>query len=226
MALIYCVTNVLNNKKYVGATSLSLKRRRRLHEDSAKKNCDKSLFHAALLKNGFHNFKWQVIRTLFEHNRIESMETYYIRRLHSKFPEGYNILNGGLSHKGKNNPMFGKRQSLKCKEINRNMRQGKKQPADLVEKRISKIRGENHYFNNGSKRGKEVKEKLKQKWLNKHPTAKIWVLKDGEGFEHLVYNFKLFCEEKGLSYNSMRGALNKYGHSNGYYLIRRLPKWV
>lgn len=220
--IIYKATNKINRKSYVGQTRLSLKQRKRLHIDHAKKKLFKSYFHNAIRKYGEKNFVWEVLISVKDRDELMNFERHYIKSLNTKIPKGYNLTDGGECLIGDKNPMFGKKQSEKCKRINREMRLGKKQSKALVEKRISKIRGKNHYFNNGSKRGKEIREEHSQRWDKNNPFRKTWILISPVGEMLMIRKLKTFCEERGFSYNSMRGALPKYGHSNGYKFINKV----
>ena len=66
---IYCYTNLINNKKYVGQTN-NLERRRKQHiQDSI--HCHKGRevsynlpFHAAIRKYGIENFNFEILQTI------------------------------------------------------------------------------------------------------------------------------------------------------------------
>ena len=56
MGVVYCYTNKINNKKYIGQT-LWEKQRYNQH-----KNCyEDSLFHRAIKKYGFDNFNYEIL---------------------------------------------------------------------------------------------------------------------------------------------------------------------
>lgn len=89
---IYSITNLINNKKYIGSTK-SLKNREYSHFRLLKKNEHHS-FHlqASYNKYGKNNFKFDIIIECDKKNRTE-METYYINFYNSHNREfGYNII--------------------------------------------------------------------------------------------------------------------------------------
>lgn len=99
MAQIYIITNTLNKKQYVGVTNNSLSERFKSH-------CyDKKVVSDAIRKYGKDNF---IIETLIECSSIDEayeLESTYILKYNTKFPNGYNISNGGRgSQVGKRKP--------------------------------------------------------------------------------------------------------------------------
>jgi hypothetical protein len=104
---IYKITNTITNMLYVGQT-----RSHRLNKgkyrpfghigrfkdhicesQSSKKNQCKYLNYA-LLKYGFNNFKCELIITCSV-EELDNYEVKYINELNTKFPNGYNLTNGG-----------------------------------------------------------------------------------------------------------------------------------
>lgn len=95
MVEIYLITNLLNNKKYVGKTVRGYKLR---FEEHCK--FKDSYIGNAINKYGRNNFKVQLIDTVNDDD-WQYWETYYIRYYKSHFTEGgYNVTWGG-----DNNPM-------------------------------------------------------------------------------------------------------------------------
>lgn len=95
---IYCFTNKINGKKYVGQ-SKQLNRRYHMHitdalnPDKAKR--DTSIFHAAIRKYGIENFDYEILEEC-EISQLNEKEQYWIQKLHSYVLEnGYNLTIGG-----------------------------------------------------------------------------------------------------------------------------------
>jgi len=62
MGCVYCVTNKVNVKQYVGKTIQGIKTRRKQHEDKAIKGSDSSpYFYRALRKHGLDSFEWKIV---------------------------------------------------------------------------------------------------------------------------------------------------------------------
>lgn len=95
--LIYKVTNIKNNKIYIGQTSKSLLERKSGHErDSIRLNRKTVYFHNALKSYGFDNFKWEVLHRCDNQEELDSFEKYYIQLYEScNKDKGYNLKYGG-----------------------------------------------------------------------------------------------------------------------------------
>lgn len=93
--VIYKVTNLVNQKMYIGKTYNFEKRKREHLYD-----IDNELpFHKALKKYGLKSFKWEIIDTASTDEEIKEKEIYWIKRLntciHSPNSQGYNVTLGG-----------------------------------------------------------------------------------------------------------------------------------
>ena len=95
--VIYKVTNKINGKIYIGQTIHSLEHRRSGHErDSHCKKKTTVKFHNALLKYGFDNFYWEVLKECASQEELDYYEDYYIKQFNSLDREkGYNLKSGG-----------------------------------------------------------------------------------------------------------------------------------
>lgn len=95
--IIYKATNKINGKVYVGQTINSLEHRKSGHERDAR--CEKKntvYFHNALLKHGFENFNWEVLKECTSQEELDYYEDYYIKEYDSTNKEkGYNLKSGG-----------------------------------------------------------------------------------------------------------------------------------
>ena len=144
---VYLITNLINNKKYVGVTTRSLKER--WSEHTSKKN-DNRLITKAILKYGKENFGFELIKEFFNitENKLLEKETFYIEKYDTLVPRGYNLVRHSdgklivnektkkklsIKCRGKKNGMFGKHHSEGMK----------RKSSDRVKKYQS---GKNHPF--------------------------------------------------------------------------------
>lgn len=103
MGIIYCYTNKVNNKKYVGLT-LHPKRRRKEHIDMALKTNSDFVFHKALRKYGEESFIYSILERTNKENMF-NRERAWITKLNTLIPNGYNMTNGGEGILGYKRPL-------------------------------------------------------------------------------------------------------------------------
>ena len=89
--VVYLVTNKVNGKQYVGQTIRPLLERWRDHCRLDKGN----YFHRAIQKYGSDNFEIRVIDTATSGEELDEKEIYWIKKLDTLVPHGYNIKPGG-----------------------------------------------------------------------------------------------------------------------------------
>lgn len=93
MAYIYKITNQINNKVYIGQTSLNPKIRWNQHiTDSKKEKNDHRALYSAFNKYGVENFSFEVIE---ETEKPNEREQYWINFYNSCSDKGYNLTLGG-----------------------------------------------------------------------------------------------------------------------------------
>lgn len=140
MHYIYKITNIINQKIYIGQ-SINVEKRWKDHLYNAyrKQNPTKTYnrkyaIHEAIAKYGKENFSFEVIHTLNNIDDANNMEELCIKDYNSLAPYGYNLHPGGknkipsqetkekiraklkvvgsfVNKKGKDHPNFGKHQS-------------------------------------------------------------------------------------------------------------------
>ncbi len=88
---IYKITNLLNNKTYIGQ-SLHPEKRWWEHKQRAKTNYDNYPIHLAIAKYGEENFSFEILEWTKDYNNEEKR---LIKEYNSLSPNGYNILIGG-----------------------------------------------------------------------------------------------------------------------------------
>lgn len=101
--LIYQIKNKLNNKVYVGQTKYDLQTRWDFHltcKERLRKNKKYPLYED-FDKYGLDNFEMSVLKdNLSTQDELDYWERYYISELNSRYPNGYNLTDGGLGTLG------------------------------------------------------------------------------------------------------------------------------
>lgn len=99
MGAIYCYTNLINNKKYIGQTINDENIRRSAHKSAAFNENNQEFntpLHQAFRKYGYEKFKYEVLANYIEDvDLLNELEIYYIKYFNSIIPYGYNIEAGG-----------------------------------------------------------------------------------------------------------------------------------
>lgn len=88
---IYCITNKLNNKKYIGMTKNSLACRLRGHRKSGT-------MKDIIKEHGAENFFIVCLEETTDKDKASFLESYYIEKLKTYEPYGYNRQLGGKSN--------------------------------------------------------------------------------------------------------------------------------
>lgn len=96
--IVYLITNLINNKKYVGYTQKSLEERIKIHVYKSNSKLNKHYFYLlpmAIRKYGIDNFKSEIIYETDDLNDVLEKEIYFIKELNTISPNGYNLTEGG-----------------------------------------------------------------------------------------------------------------------------------
>lgn len=92
---VYLITNLINGKRYVGQTSVSIEQRWRQHRSSAKHGVGCHL-HNAIKKYGAENFEIKPLVIVGSKEEMDYYETRLIDVWDLRNPEkGYNLTDGG-----------------------------------------------------------------------------------------------------------------------------------
>lgn len=91
---VYLVTNLLNGLRYVGQ-SVNIQRRWKSHRFCK----DDTYFHRAICKHGIGNFKFEILLECAA-ERLNYYEIACIAEYNAFSEEGYNLSEGGLTHRG------------------------------------------------------------------------------------------------------------------------------
>lgn len=179
--IIYKITNTINNKIYIGQSSLTLKQRVNRHLHQSNKNNPKMKICRAIKKYGFSNFKFEIIEDgIFNSILLNEREIYWISLLKSNNKElGYNTLPGGRHASiSKNNPgMSNKKHTEESKDKIRKAFKGKKRPQSHIDAM------KKYYSNNPNRPKRIVSEESKIKMsLSKSGSNNPWFGKQGHRY--------------------------------------------
>lgn len=98
MNIVYCIVCLKNNKKYIGSSSWSLKKRVKQHFYSCNQNIGGNPLYEDMVKYGEEGFIWGIIEEVENH---KERETYWVNK-YNTIEEGYNIRNPY----GRRNPQY------------------------------------------------------------------------------------------------------------------------
>jgi group I intron endonuclease len=141
ISTIYCITNLITDKKYIGYTSYHPEYRYKLHltasRTTSKEKDSKQHIHNAIFKHGADNFELSILYQSYNDDHCIEMETHFIKE--------YNTFGGTT---GYNHSMGGedRRRSEATIEKHRNKMLGKKQSEEHKSKRKLAQKGSKNYF--------------------------------------------------------------------------------
>lgn len=98
MGVIYKITNLINDKVYIGQTIGDINKRFKKHlsQVNCKNVC--SALYSAFSKYGKENFIVEsVIDGVYSKEELNELEIFYIKKFNSLSPNGYNLQSGGNS---------------------------------------------------------------------------------------------------------------------------------
>jgi hypothetical protein len=87
-------TNKKTGKQYVGLTTTTLEKRKQWHKATAELGGGYSL-HRAIRKDGWRAFRWEVVFRTKNLRMLGDRERFYIKKLNTRYPNGYNHTDGG-----------------------------------------------------------------------------------------------------------------------------------
>jgi group I intron endonuclease len=175
--IIYKITNLVNNKIYIGQTTRPFKDRIKDYE----RFYGNDYINNSFKKYGFDNFKFEIIDTANNIEELNKKEIYYINKYNSTNKEiGYNIEFGGLN-------------SIPNDETRKRMSEshmGIKQTDRWIKKRIA-IKGSEDAKKYGREKSEEEKKRLSE------TSPKYWEGKErSEDTKRKISETK---KERGLS---------------------------
>lgn len=218
---IYCLTNLINGKRYIGQTRKRVGRRAWEHKRSAYNQGDSSydqIIHRAIRKYGWENFLLTVVITdISNQEELDSLEDYYIQYYKTLTTQnGYNARTGGRNY------------SLISPESLHKMcmAKGKLSEEEVIELRIA-------YKNHKSP--KQIYESQYQDRLDYHAFMNIWsgrrykqilpeYIENGRHTKYsdeLVKQIRQDRQDNGLTYKQLAEKYNIPINSIGNFFHQR-----
>jgi group I intron endonuclease len=228
MNYIYKITNLINNKSYVGYTADPQARWKDHRHNQGSK-----LVFQAIKKYGVDNFKFKVITE----DTLDN-EQKYIDKYNTIAPHGYNInVGGGLppNHRGKTyEQIYGNKKKAEQQRLKRHLKQiqaggyGPVKHSAETKAKISKaLAGKNNpmYGKSQSEKTKRLIGKANKGRLvgDKNPNSKKWILIAPDGTKHkTVGNLRGKCLELGLSFATIH-ASHRYNRTmrSGWKILQK-----
>jgi len=218
--IIYKVTNIIENKIYIGKTSKSLEERKKAHLENRKYTYKRSHFYNALNIHGIDCFLWEILEYAENEISLNEKEIFWINFYQTTNREkGYNMTIGGTG--GNTNITKSKEELskiyLSCgRKKEKHHFYGKKRNDDCRNKITESLvlwHKTHPHPSQGKKRNEEQKHKMSISHIGKGVRGNNSRAK------------KVICIETGKIFNSFKDAAEDiYGNEKYWYCISRALK--
>lgn len=180
MYRVYLITNLVNNKKYVGITHNTIEHRFDQHIQKSRCKRGTWILHRALRKYGKENFKIELLEDNISKQQITERENYYIC-FYDTYNNGYNMTLGGAGISGYKHPKgFVKSYINKIITPERNAKISKalkgKSFDEEHKKKLSNSMKEFHKTHDNSFKGKHHTQETKEKISSNNTKHKVLML--------------------------------------------------
>lgn len=207
---IYCYTNKINNKKYIGQTKQSKENRSGVNGWKYQR-CPR--FWSAIQKYGWDNFSYTVLREGLTLKEANYWERYYISIYHTWVDDplcnGYNLSKGGYNTEHSQETIEKLRKSHKKENLSKETLKKMSDSAKQRYKEHPELKEKLRQDNLGKKLSKQQRQKMSesQKKRFQKPEEKK---KRSE-----LSKKKVRCIEQNIIYNSLQEAAKAVGLSSG-----------
>ena len=189
LGIIYCYTNKINGKKYIGQT-IRGDNRKTAHKHMALETKSNMIFHKAIRKYGWENFDYEILIECAE-EELTAAESMYITEMATLQPRGYNQLLGS-NHTPETRKKSSATKKLRYSEMPLEERQARTK--HLWESRI------------GAKQTDHQKRKATE------ANQKRWLITDPSGRSFEIVNLHKFCSKNNINDSN----LITHGHTKGF----------
>lgn len=188
---IYVIKNKLNDKKYIGQ-SINIYQRLRSHISTYKRSKKNILLYSAMRKDGVSNFEYSFLE-LCPKSTLNEREKYWIKKINSIYPNGYNQVIGA----GKT----GYKLSEETKNKIRNAQIGEK----------GNMYGKTHSDESRKKISVAIKKHIKNNdnwhllWTDEHRKKMVEIRSKNPKLSHKKVRI-ISCDNFGLEFDSQKAA--------------------
>lgn len=209
MAIIYCIRNKVNDKRYIGVTKHAIEKRFKQHLYAAawRTNSSTKLFNA-IRKHGSKSFYVELIAECEDYHVAFEREKHYIEKYNS-YHEGYNSTMGGEGWGIKipwNKGISHTSESKAKMKAKRSQNNDKIQSLESRHKRSMSMTGKTY--------SKENRDKRSNTWNITYP----------DGHEEIIKNLSDFCKNHGLCNPAMINVANGKLKQHKMFLCERLER--
>lgn len=193
MGVIYLRTNRINGKKYVGqATDLKVRQRdwNNLNQPYAGQ-----FINNARAKYGLSAFGFEILKECSD-DELDYWETYFIEKLNTKSPNGYNLTEGGGGCKGYHHTEESRRKISETHKGKETWMKGKHHNEESRRKISEKAKGR-HYTEEAKKKMSEIRKGIR--FSEEHRKKISEALKGKERSEEHRKNLSKALKGKKLS---------------------------
>lgn len=172
--IIYCWTNKVTGKKYIGQTVHPEQRKaNHIHRDIVL-GCD-FYFHKSLRKRGVEGFYYEVLE---ETDNLSERETYWIKHYNTMWPNGYNQMESNHVITDEMRLKISKSQKMRHANMTAEQKQQRSKNSAMAMS------------------GKKQSDNQKQK-VTEH-NQREWIVTFPNGNLQIIINLNKFCRDYGL----------------------------
>lgn len=141
---IYKISNRINNKVYIGITSIGLKERWYAHVSCSRHiESSNNPMYKDMVQFGVENFFIELLESNIPKDDRDEREMFYIQKFNSKYPNGYNMTDGGFNNSG---VIWSSERGRKISLSQKGKPKSSEHRKHLSESRLGKFKGEENAF--------------------------------------------------------------------------------
>jgi group I intron endonuclease len=215
--IVYLLTNIVNGKRYVGITSLTIEKRWKRHVKAALRDGKDTILYRAIKKYGPDKFRCEKLEEVDE-DLVGTMEVKYISELNTFFARGcgYNMTKGG------DGGCKGYIHTPETRKFLSELWKGRHHSEATKKKLSDQRRGKNNP-NFGVTPTKETKIKMSRRTKGaNNPRAKKFIVFYPDGRKEEINDRSGFCVENNLNYFSVCSSIRRNKPHKGFSFLLKV----